>query len=262
MDISLILDNGRPRPEARELAQVADDLAPTHHLRDHFMGHTDDAVSDEPMLECLTLLERSAAHHPGPARVDGPRRTYRHPAVVANQPADSRPRERRPRDRGPGGRPAGQRDAAYGIDLMDPHDLSDRFEESVAVIRRSCARTGPRSRAATSGSTTPPTTPGRCSAAADPGRRRRRAADHPDGREVRRRVAHLGHPGVRRPQERPARRGLRRDRTRPGRDPARARLPPPVGTDIAGALEPYRTVCDEFVVFDWFDWPLQTPSTT
>jgi hypothetical protein len=32
----------------------------------------------------------------------------------------------------------------------------------------------------------------------------------------------------------------------------------PVGTDYAGALAPYRAVCDEFVVFDWFDRSVQS----
>ena len=47
-----------------------------------------------------------------------------------------------------------------------------------------------------------------------------------------------------------------------GRDPGEIRratgFPYPVGTDLAEALEPYRAVCDEFVVFDWFDRPLQS----
>jgi hypothetical protein len=30
------------------------------------------------------------------------------------------------------------------------------------------------------------------------------------------------------------------------------------GTDLAAAIEPYREVCDEFVVLDWADRPLQS----
>ena len=47
-----------------------------------------------------------------------------------------------------------------------------------------------------------------------------------------------------------------------GRDPAEIRRATgfayPVGTDLVEALEPYRAVCDEFVVLDWFDRPLQS----
>src|SRR3954454_19704728 len=138
VDISLILDNGRPWPEVRELAQVADDLgAYAIYLCDHFMGHTDDdAVSDEPMLECLTLL---GALGPLTSRawlrsmvLGG---TYRHPAVVANQLTAL--------DHVSGGRAIAGLGAgwqvnehtAYGLDLMSPADRSDRFEESVAVGR-------------------------------------------------------------------------------------------------------------------------------
>src|SRR4051794_41236409 len=99
------------------------------------MGHTDDdAVSDEPMLECLTLLGALAPltsrARLGPMVLGG---TYRHPAVVANQVTAL--------DHVSGGRTiaglgAGwqvNEHAAYGIDLPAPAELSDRFEESVAV---------------------------------------------------------------------------------------------------------------------------------
>ena len=58
MDVSLIVDNGRPWPEIRELAETADGLgAYAVYVCDHFMGHTDDdAVSDDGMLESMTLL--------------------------------------------------------------------------------------------------------------------------------------------------------------------------------------------------------------
>jgi alkanesulfonate monooxygenase SsuD/methylene tetrahydromethanopterin reductase-like flavin-dependent oxidoreductase (luciferase family) len=46
------------------------------------------------------------------------------------------------------------------------------------------------------------------------------------------------------------------------RDPAEVRratgYPFDAGTDVAARLEPYREVCDEFVVFDWWDRPLQS----
>jgi alkanesulfonate monooxygenase SsuD/methylene tetrahydromethanopterin reductase-like flavin-dependent oxidoreductase (luciferase family) len=46
------------------------------------------------------------------------------------------------------------------------------------------------------------------------------------------------------------------------RDPGEIRratgFPYPVGTDIVEAIEPYRAVCDEFVVFDWTDRPMQS----
>ena len=60
MDISVILDNGRPWAEVRELGQAADGLgAYAIYLCDHFMGHTDDdTVTDEGMLESMTLLAR------------------------------------------------------------------------------------------------------------------------------------------------------------------------------------------------------------
>ena len=46
------------------------------------------------------------------------------------------------------------------------------------------------------------------------------------------------------------------------RDPAEIRratgFPFPVATDYREALEPYRAVCDEFVVFDWTDRPMRS----
>ena len=58
MDISVILDNGRPWSQVRDLAQAADELgAYAIYLCDHFMGHSDDeTVSEEGMLESTTLL--------------------------------------------------------------------------------------------------------------------------------------------------------------------------------------------------------------
>ena len=89
VDISVILDNGRPWAEVRELAQTADELgAYAIYLCDHFMGHTDDdTVTDEGMLECDDAAGRARRRSPprsgSVALVLGG--TYRHPAVVANQ---------------------------------------------------------------------------------------------------------------------------------------------------------------------------------
>ena len=137
MDISVILDNGRPWAEVRELAQVADGLgAHAIYVCDHFMGHTDDdTVSAEGMLESMTVLAALAtltsSSRLGPLVLGG---TYRHPAVVANQLTAL---DHVSDGRAIAGLGAGwqvNEHTAYGIDLMNPHDLSDRFEESVAVI--------------------------------------------------------------------------------------------------------------------------------
>ncbi len=117
--------------------QTADGLgAHAVYVCDHFMGHTDDdAISDEGMLESMTLL---AALGPltsrvrlGPLVLGG---TYRHPAVVANQVAAL---DHVSDGRAIAGLGAGwqvNEHTAYGIDLPGPADLSDRFEESVAVV--------------------------------------------------------------------------------------------------------------------------------
>jgi alkanesulfonate monooxygenase SsuD/methylene tetrahydromethanopterin reductase-like flavin-dependent oxidoreductase (luciferase family) len=261
VDISLILDNGRPWPEVRELAQVADDLgAYAVYLCDHFMGHTDDdAVSDEPMLECLTLLGAlgplTTRARLGSMVLGG---TYRHPAVVANQLAAL---DHVSEGRAIAGLGAGwqvNEHAAYGLDLMNPHDLSDRFEESVAVI--SALLREDRT-----------TFEGRYFQLHD-------APNHPRPLQARLPIL-VGGGGERRTipmaakyadvwhiwgtPESYARKSALLDEACSGigRDPAEIRratgFPYPVGTDIAEALEPYRPVCDEFVVFDWFDRPLQ-----
>ena len=70
MDISLIVDNGRPWPEIRSLAEVAEELgAYAVYLCDHFMGHTDDdAVSDEGDAGVDDAARGArAADQPGPA---------------------------------------------------------------------------------------------------------------------------------------------------------------------------------------------------
>jgi alkanesulfonate monooxygenase SsuD/methylene tetrahydromethanopterin reductase-like flavin-dependent oxidoreductase (luciferase family) len=149
VDISLILDNGRPWVEVRELAQAADELgAYAIYLCDHFMGHTDDdAVTDEGMLESMTLLAALAPltsrSRLGPMVLGGTYHIWGSPEGSAGKSA--------------------------------------RLDEACTAI---------------------------------------------------------------------------------GRDPAEIRRATgfayPVGTDIAEALEPYDAVCDEFVVFDWFDRPLQS----
>ena len=262
MDISVILDNGRPWAELRELALAADELgAYAIYMCDHFMGHTDDGtVTDEGMLESMTLLGAL-----GPA--DGPARlgsmvlgsTYRHPAVVANQFAAL--------DHVSGGRAIAGLGAgwqvnehtAYGLDLMTPSELSDRFEESVAVIRSLLRedrttfdghyfqlRDAPNN---------PKPLQEQLPILVGGGGERRTipmAAKYAD-------VWHIwGTP------ESYARKSAVLDTAciAIGRDPAEIRratgLDYPVGTDIAAAIEPYRAICDEFLVFDWFDRPLQS----
>jgi alkanesulfonate monooxygenase SsuD/methylene tetrahydromethanopterin reductase-like flavin-dependent oxidoreductase (luciferase family) len=262
VDISLIVDNGRPWTEIRELAVAAEELgAYAVYLCDHFMGHTDDdSVTDEGMLESMALL---AALGPltsrvllGPLVLGG---TYRHPAVVANQVTAL--------DHVSGGRAiaglgAGwqvNEHAAYGIDLLSPGDRSDRFEESVAVVagllreRRSTfdgrffqLRDAPNQPA--------PLQERLPVLVAGGGERRTlptaaRSAD----------VWHVwGTP------ESFAAKSAKLDEACAaiGRDPAEIRRatghPFDAGTDVAARVEPYRAVCDEFVVFDWSDRPLQS----
>jgi len=262
VDISLILDNGRPWPEVRELAQAADELgAYAVYLCDHFMGHTDDdGVSDEGMLECLTL---PGALGPLTSRARlGPMvlgSTYRHPAVVANQIAAL--------DHVSGGRAiaglgAGwqvNEHAAYGIDLMSPPERSDRFEESVAVISSLLREERT-------------TFEGRYFQLHDAPNRPRPVQERVPilvggGGEKRTipmaaRYADVWH--IWGTPERYAAKSARLDEACEaiGRDPAEIRRATgfdyPVGTDIAAALEPYHEVCEEFLVFDWFDRPMQS----
>jgi alkanesulfonate monooxygenase SsuD/methylene tetrahydromethanopterin reductase-like flavin-dependent oxidoreductase (luciferase family) len=261
VDISLILDNGRPWAEVRELAQVADELgAYAIYLCDHFMGHTDDdTVTDEGMLECLTLLGAlgplTSRARLGPMVLGS---TYRHPAVVANQLTAL---DHVSDGRAIAGLGAGwqvNEHAAYGLDLMTPAELSDRFEESVAVIRSLLRE----DRTEFSG-------------------RFFQLHDAPNNpRPVQERLPILvGGGGEKRtipmaaryadvwhvwgkPDSYAAKSAKLDEACRAiGRDPAEIRratgFPYPVGTDISEALEPYHAVCDEFVVFDWFDRPLQ-----
>jgi len=264
VDISLIVDNGRPWPEIRELAQTADGLgAYAVYLCDHFMGHTDDdSISDEPMLESMTLL---AALGPltervrlGPMVLGG---TYRHPAVVANQITAL------DHVSGGGGRAiaglgAGwqvNEHAAYGIELPAPGPLSDRFEETVAVVsallREGRATYEGRYFQVHDAPNQPAPVQERLPILVGGGGERRTipmAARYAD-------VWHIwGKP------ESYAAKSAQLDAACEaiGRDPAEVKratgFPFPVGTDYLEKLEPYREVCDEFVVFDWFDRPLQS----
>ena len=262
MDISVILDNGRPWAEVRELAQAADELgAYAIYLCDHFMGHTDDdTVTDEGMLESMTLLAALAPlttrSRLGPLVLGG---TYRHPAVVANQLTAL--------DHVSGGRAIAGLGAgwqvnehtAYGIDLMNPHDLSDRFEESVAVIsallRNDRSDFSGRFFSLHDAPNNPKPVQPRLPILVGGGGEKRTiptAAKYAD-------VHHIwGSP------EGYAAKSAKLDEACAaiGRDPAEIRratgFPYPVGTELAQALEPYPAVCDEFVVFDWFDRPLQS----
>jgi alkanesulfonate monooxygenase SsuD/methylene tetrahydromethanopterin reductase-like flavin-dependent oxidoreductase (luciferase family) len=262
VDISLILDNGRPWPEVRELAQTADELGVyAVYLCDHFMGHTDDdTVNDEGMLECLTLL---GALGPLTSRarlgsmVLGS--TYRHPAVVANQVTAL--------DHVSGGRAIAGLGAgwqvnehtAYGLDLMTPADRSDRFGESVAVVRSLLREDRTTFEGRFFRLHDAPNNPRPLQSelpilVAGGGERRTipMAAKYAD-------VWHIwGTP------EGYARKSALLDEACAtiGRDPAEIRRATgfdyAVGTDIAAAIQPYHAVCDEFVVFDWFDRPMQS----
>ena len=263
MDVSVIIDNGRPWAEIRELALAAEELG-VHaiYVCDHFMEHhDDDTTGDEPFLECGTLLaglaEATSRARLG-ALVMGS--TYRHPAVVANMVTTI--------DHISGGRAIAGLGAgwqvnehlAYGIDLLPPADLSDRFEETVAVVR-SLLRAGahdlrgralPADRRAQQAGA-------RAGAVAGPGRP---AAARGARCRPRRGTPTSGTSGAGRGRSRPRAPSSTRPARRSDRDPARSGGPPasptPVGTDVREALEPYREVCDEFVVFDWTDRPLQS----
>ena len=262
MDISVILDNGRPWAEVRELAQAADELgAYAIYLCDHFMGHTDDdTVTDEGMLESMTLLAALAPltnrSRLGPLVLGG---TYRHPAVVANQLTAL--------DHVSGGRAIAGLGAgwqvnehtAYGIDLMNPHDLSDRFEESVAVISALLRDDRSDFWVGSSRCTTRPTTRSRSSrgcrswsaavARSGPSRPRRSTPTSTTSGAHRR-----GTP----PRAPSSTRPVRRSAATRRRSGARPASPIRSARTTREALEPYPAVCDEFVVFDWFDRPLQS----
>ena len=185
--------------------------------------------------------------------------TYRHPAVVANVVTAL--------DHVSGGRAIAGLGAgwqvnehtAYGIDLLSPADRSDRFEESVAVV--SALLRQPRStfEGKVFRLPTRPTSPRRSRsgcrcwspAAARSGPSRRRRGTPTSGTS--------GAPRSRsRPRARSSTTPARRSAATRARSGGRPGFPYPVGTDIAEAIEPYRAVCDEFVVFDWTDRPMQS----
>jgi F420-dependent oxidoreductase-like protein len=261
VDISVILDNGRSWAEIRELALAAEELG-VHavYVCDHFMEHhEDDTTGDEPFLECGTLLaglaEATSTVRLG-ALVMGS--TYRHPAVVANMVTTI--------DHISGGRAIAGLGAgwqvnehrAFGIDLPEPAELSDRFEESVAIVT-SLLRERRTTYAGTHFTITDaPNQPAPVQdhlpvLVAGGGERRTLplAARYAD-------IWHVwGRP------EGFAAKSARLDEAcrAIGRDPDEVRratgFPTPVGTDMVEALSPYRDVCDEFVVFDWSNRPPQ-----
>jgi F420-dependent oxidoreductase-like protein len=259
VDISVILDNGRPWADLRALALAAEE-AGVHavYVCDHFMEHhDDDSVGDEPFLECGTLLaglaEATSRVRLG-ALVMGS--TYRHPAVVANMVATI--------DHISGGRAIAGLGAgwqvnehrAFGIDLPGPAELSDRFEESVAIVssmlREARTTYAGRHFRVTDAPNSPRPVQERVPVLVAGGGERRTlplAARFAD-------VWHVwGKP------EGFAAKSASLDEACAaiGRDPGEVRratgFPTPTGTDMAEALAPYRGVCDEFVVFDWSNRP-------
>jgi alkanesulfonate monooxygenase SsuD/methylene tetrahydromethanopterin reductase-like flavin-dependent oxidoreductase (luciferase family) len=261
MDISVILDNGRPWREIRDLALAAEGMG-VHavYVCDHFMEHTeDDTVSDGPFLECGSLLAGLAAVTDRVrlgALVMGS--TYRHPAIVANMVTTL--------DHISGGRAIAGLGAgwqvnehrAYGIDLLSPGDRSDRFEESVAVVSSLLrnARTtfdGRFFRLVDAPNRPAPVQERLPVLVAGGGERRTlpTAARYADIWHVWRRPDGFAAKSAQ----------LDAACAAIGRDPGEIRratgFPTPAGTDLRDALEPYRDVCDEFVVFDWSDRPAQ-----
>jgi alkanesulfonate monooxygenase SsuD/methylene tetrahydromethanopterin reductase-like flavin-dependent oxidoreductase (luciferase family) len=262
MDVSVIIDNGRPWTEIRELALVAEDLG-VHaiYVCDHFMEHhDDDTTGDEPFLECGTLLaalaEATSTARLG-ALVMGS--TYRHPAVVANMVATL--------DHISGGRAIAGLGAgwqvnehlAYGIDLLPPGELSDRFEETVAVVtsllRQERTTFEGKHFRLTDAPNKPAPVQERLPVLVAGGGERRTlptAARYAD-------IWHVwGKP------DSFAAKSATLDEAcaAAGRDPGEIRratgFPTPVGADMREALAPYREVCDEFVVFDWTDRPMSS----
>lgn len=262
MDVSVLIGSSRPWSEVVRIAQTLDE-AGVHavYVPDHFMPNTqDDAVVDGPRLEAWTILsalsQLTSSCRLGTLVLGG---TYRHPAIVANMVASL--------DTVSGGRAiaglgAGwqvNEHAAYGIDLMSPRDRSDRFEESVHVVasllREPRTTFEGRFFQLHDAPNNPKPVQEQLPILVGGGGERRTipmAARYAD-------VWHIW--GI---PESYARKSALLDQacTAIGRDPAEIRRATgfdyPVGTDIAAALEPYREVCDEFVVFDWFDRPLQS----
>jgi F420-dependent oxidoreductase-like protein len=262
VDVSVILDNGRPWTEIRELAIAAEGMG-VHavYVCDHFMEDREDGTPDDsPFLECGTLLAGLAAVTDRVrlgALVMGS--TYRHPAVVANMVTTL--------DHVSGGRAIAGLGAgwqvnehrAYGIDLLSPADRSDRFEESVAVVA-SLLRNDRT------------TFEGRFFQLADAPNKPAPLQERlpvlvAGGGEKRTLPTAARYADVWHVWGRPdgfAAKSAKLDEAcgAVGRDPREIRratgFPTPVGADLREELEPYREVCDEFVVFDWTDRPVES----
>lgn len=262
MDVSVILDNGRTWAEIRDLAVAAEELG-VHavYVCDHFMEDRDDGRTDDrPFLECGMLLAGLAAVTSRArlgALVMGS--TYRHPAIVANMVTTL--------DHLSGGRAIAGLGAgwqvnehlAYGIDLPPPGDLSDRFEETVAVVssllREERTDFAGRFFRLVDAPNKPAPVQDRLPVLVAGGGEKRTlptAARYAD-------IWHVWG----RPEGFAAKSALLEEACAAiGRDPAEIRratgFPYPVGTDYREALAPYREICDEFVVFDWSDRPARS----
>lgn len=137
VDISLVIDLGRPWADVLALAREADASgAYAVYVPDHFLQHTcDDSVSDGPMHEGWTSLTAIAA---ATSRVRVGTlvlgATYRHPAVVANMAATLDHVSRGRLVLGLGAGWQANEHAAYGIDLPPVGRLLDRFEEHTRAV--------------------------------------------------------------------------------------------------------------------------------
>ena len=258
----MILDNGRPWSEIRELALAAEELG-VHavYVCDHFMeDRQDGATDDSPFLECGTLLAALAAVTQRVrlgALVMGS--TYRHPAIVANMVTTL--------DHISGGRAIAGLGAgwqvnehrAYGIDLLSPGDRSDRFEESVAVVasllRNERTTFDGRFFQLTDAPNKPAPVQDRLPVLVAGGGERRTLPTAA-------RYADIWHVWGKPDSFAAKSAALDAACAAVGRDPAEIRratgFPTPVGADLRAELEPYRAVCDEFVVFDWTDRPMES----
>jgi alkanesulfonate monooxygenase SsuD/methylene tetrahydromethanopterin reductase-like flavin-dependent oxidoreductase (luciferase family) len=261
MDVSIVLDARRPWAEILGLAQAADGSeAYAVYVCDHFMAHTDDPkVSGQGVLESMTVL---AALAPLTSRVRlGPLvlgAAYRHPAVVANQLTglDHVSGGRVVAGLGAGWQP--NEHLAYGIDLLPPGARSDRFEEYVAVV--SSLLHQPRTSFSGDYFTLQDATN-------VPGPLQSRLPVLIGGDGEKRTIPTAAHfadawhcwgtpQDFRAKSEKLAAACVAIDR-----DPAEVRRVTGYAygprVDLAAELEPYRLVCDEFVVVDWASRPLQ-----